>query len=345
MIAAHGVALQRVAVVFLQLVVQAAAVKHGAALFIAVFPVHFPQQKGAELCPEAELIDAGRAQHGGILLQPAQPLPGTGVSAYHAGQLDIEALERRQLQQKAADGQIEPAINGGFEVEKDLVVALGHQLRAVVAAIGHAVGCYRHPQRVAAGLPQDLGDHRFPDRGALPMKQCPDILPIPEQGIGIQHRHEAGILEGHEPARHRPAGKQDEPAVAVLPDELVQRLLIRLLGHLLQVVYQQYLPALVIGGQSKAGLSGMERKDLAAGKQRAGQGAFSAAAGRTEKQHPAPCHEFIVLFPGQRPDEHIFCHAVPPCAAACSRGAPREPKRGTPLLEIINMMHRRNFLP
>ena len=177
------------------------------------------------------------------------------------------------------------------------------------------------------------------------MKQCPDILPIPEQGVGIQHRHEAGILEGHEPARHRPAGKQHKAAPGIFPDELAQRLLIGLLGHLPQGIDQEDLPVLIIRRQGEVRLPGGERKHLLPGKQRFGQDAFAKAAGRGEKKHPAPCHEFIVLFPGQRPDEHIFCHAVPPCAAACSRGAPREPKRGTPLLEIINMMHRRNFLP
>ena len=184
--------------------------------------------------------------------------------------------------------------------------------RVFIAPIGHAVGCYRHPQRVAAGLPQDLGDHRFPDRGALPMKQCPDILPIPEQGIGIQHRHEAGILEGHEPARHRPAGKQHKAAPGIFPDELAQGLPVRFFGHLLQVVYQQYLPALVIGGQSKAGLSGMERKALTAGKQRAGQGAFSVAAGGKQPQMLAAFHgkAQVLQNPGTLPsvtEAHMGC--------------------------------------
>ena len=45
----HGVALQRMALILFQLVVEAAAAQNGAALFLAVFPVHLPQQKGAEL--------------------------------------------------------------------------------------------------------------------------------------------------------------------------------------------------------------------------------------------------------------------------------------------------------
>ena len=332
MIPCHGVALQRMAVILFQLVVEAAAAQNGAALFLAVFPVHLPQQKSAELRPEPEPLHIIGAQHGGIVLEPGQAFPGVGIAADHAGQLGIEALKWGKLQQKTANGQIEPAVDRRLEVEKDLVVALGDELRAIGAAADHAVGDDRHAQRVAAGFPQDLGKLRFADGGALLPEQAADILPVKKQGVGIQHRHKPGILEGHEPARHRPAGKQDEPAVAVLPDELVQRLLIRLLGHLPQVIDQEDLPVLIIRRQGEVRLPGGERKHLLPGKQRFGQDAFAKAAGRGEKQHPTPCHEFLVLFPDRRPDDYIFGHALPPFATDSSRGGHGMPKGTSPLM-------------
>ena len=119
--------------------------------------------------------------------------------------------------------------------------------------------------------------------------------------------------------------------VDIEPDELVQRLLIRLLGHLPQVIDQEDLPVLIIRRQGEVRLPGGERKHLLPGKQRFGQDAFAKAAGRGEKQHPAPCHEFLVLFPDRRPDDYIFGHALPPFAADSSRGGHGMPKGTGPL--------------
>lgn len=65
------------------------------------------------------------------MLEPGQAFPGVGIAADHAGQLGIEALKGGKLQQKTANGQIEPAVDRRLEVEKDLVVALGDELRAI----------------------------------------------------------------------------------------------------------------------------------------------------------------------------------------------------------------------
>ena len=36
-----------------------------------------------------------------------------------------------------------------------------------------------------------------------------DILPVKEQVVGLQHRHQPRVLKGHEAPRRRAAGEQD----------------------------------------------------------------------------------------------------------------------------------------
>lgn len=91
------------------------------------------------------------------------------------------------------------------------MVALGDELRAIGSAADHAVGDDRHAQRVAAGFPPDLGKLRFADGGALLPEQAADILPVKEQGVGIQHCHKPGILEAMSQPGTAPRESRNEP--------------------------------------------------------------------------------------------------------------------------------------
>ena len=139
-------------IVLLQLVIQSAPAEQGPALLLGIFPVHLPQEEGPELGPEVEALDAVIPEHGGVPLEPVQQLPGVGVAADHPGHLQVEGVEQGHLQQKAADVQVEAAIDGRLEIEEALPKGLGHNVRAEGRAPGHVPGRDGHTQGIADGL-------------------------------------------------------------------------------------------------------------------------------------------------------------------------------------------------
>ena len=120
MVAAFRVAIQRVNVIFFQLIIHAAAAEQRLLLVRRIFLLHLPEEKRAELRPEVEPLHAIIAQHGRIPPKPVQQLPGMGIAADHPGHFRAEALKRGQLQQEAAHGKIKAPVDNGFKVGKDL---------------------------------------------------------------------------------------------------------------------------------------------------------------------------------------------------------------------------------
>ena len=99
-VAALRVAVQRVGIVLFQLVVKPAPAEQRFTLFLRVFPIHLPKEKGTETGPEVESLPAVVTQHGGVPQEPVHPFAGTGVAADHPHHFHVKVLKQRKLQQK-----------------------------------------------------------------------------------------------------------------------------------------------------------------------------------------------------------------------------------------------------
>ena len=293
MVPAPGVALQRVGEILFQFVVQPAPAEQGPALFLGVLPVQLPQQENAELRPEADALHAVVPEHGGVALEPVQQLPGPGVAADHAGHLQVEAFKGRQFQQEAPDGQVKAAVDGGLEIDEHLPEGLIHQVRSEGPPGGHQPGGDDQAQGVADGFLQNAGDLGVGHRGAVRLEQLPDVLPVEEESVGVQHRHEPRVLKGHETARRRAPGEQQEAPLGRLPDEGAQGLPLPLILEPLEVVQQQEVPIAVGRGKGEVRLGGAAPQGRAAGQQGVGQGSLAKAAGGAEKEDTAPVQKTV----------------------------------------------------
>ncbi len=312
MVAAPGVAVQRVGVVLLQLVIKPAPAEQRPALFLGIFPLHLPEQKGAELGPEAEVPHIIAAERGGAAQQPVQPRAGLRVAADRSGHFQIEALEGGQLQKKAAQGQIEAPVNGGIEIGKDLPKYPGRQLRAEGPSVGKTARRDGHAQRIAAGLPQNGAQLALRRRDAAQRKHPADVLPVKAQIVGLQNGHQAGVLKGRQRAGGRAPGKQHEAPLRLGADQLAERLRVLLLLQLLQIVQKKDVPIPRKGGEGKARVCGAAPQDALPGKQSVGQRALSKAAGRAEKEDPAMGQKALEALPDGRLDHNGLRHGHPP---------------------------------
>ena len=151
-IAASGIAVQRVGVVLFQFVIQTAAAENRVPLFRRIFQLHLPEKKDAELRPEVEVLYIVIAQHGGAAQQPFQQFPSVRVAADHARQFRIKALEGRKLQQKTVHRQVKAPVNMLLKICKHLSACLCRDLRAKRFSAGHALRGGHKPQRIANGF-------------------------------------------------------------------------------------------------------------------------------------------------------------------------------------------------
>lgn len=104
-------------------------------------------------------------------------LAGAAVAGGDAGQLQIERLEGRQLQQEAAQGQVEAAVHRVLEIGHHLAAhGLLHHGGIALPAGCHAAAQKLQRQRVAAGVAQDGGQLRVRERHAAaghgPPRSC-----------------------------------------------------------------------------------------------------------------------------------------------------------------------------
>ena len=99
MVAALGVAVQRVGVILPQLIVESAAAEERAALFVGVFPLHLPEQEDAELRPEMETAEVIVAQPGSVALQPVEQQNARELP------LTMRAISRSKLSNGVTSGE------------------------------------------------------------------------------------------------------------------------------------------------------------------------------------------------------------------------------------------------
>ena len=316
-VAALGVALQRVGVVLVQLVVQSAPVEQRAAFLLAVFPGHLPEEERAELGPEAEALAAGRtgravkAEHGGIALEPVQQRSRPRVAADHAGQLQIKALKGRQLQKEPPDGQVEAQVHRRLKVQKHLVERLRQHLRPEGPSPGHAPRRDRHAQRIPGGLLQNAAQLTLRRLHTAAVQQAQHVLPVKGQRVRVQHGHQARVLKRPQARRRRAPGEQEEPPVRPVPDQGAQSLPLGVLLQKLEIVQQQELPVPLRGREGEIQLSRREPQRGPPRQQCVRQNGLSKPAGRTEKQHAAPLHHLFKLLGRGRPDNDLLRHGSP----------------------------------
>ena len=137
-------------------------------------------------------------QHGRAPPQRIQQRGGVVVAADHARQLQIKALKGRQLQQKAADRQVEAPVDRRFKIKKYLAVCLCGQLRAIGLPRRHVPREDRRAQRIAGGLLQnhaDLGVRRLCAAG---LQQSADVLAVKQQVLRAENGHHARVLKRHQ---------------------------------------------------------------------------------------------------------------------------------------------------
>ena len=120
-VSAFRVTFQSASVVFLQLVIQAAAHVKLVVLVGAVFLCQLPPEKEAEDGPEVKCIQPVLNQHGGIALKTAQKFPDPAVAADHFGKIRTELFKRSQTQQKTPGGKVKTTVYGFFVVEKNFM--------------------------------------------------------------------------------------------------------------------------------------------------------------------------------------------------------------------------------
>ena len=96
-------------------------------------------------------------------------------------------------------------------------------------------------------------------------KQLSDVLPIEQQIVGLQHGHQAGVLERYQIAGDRAPGEDDETPLRPGADQLAEGLPLHLALHLLKIVDQQDLPVLRQGVQRERRIVPTQAEDGTAG--------------------------------------------------------------------------------
>ena len=180
MVAALGIAFQRMGKIFLQFIVHTAPDKERPLLFLRVFPIHLPEQKRPEFRPEMKTLDIVVAEHGRVALQPVQQLPCMGIAAYHPGHFQVKALKGSQFQQEPADEKVEAPVNGCLKIKKNLPERVCHHIRPEGTPLRHTAGRHRHTQRMTDGFLQNSGDLRFRHRHVEKLKTTSNIFPVKE---------------------------------------------------------------------------------------------------------------------------------------------------------------------
>lgn len=163
---------------------------------------------------------------------------------------------------------------------------------------------------MADGLLQDAGHLAVRRCYARVLHHLADLLPVKEQIVRVQHRHQARILEGQQTGRGRAPGQQQEPPVRAVPDQIAQGVPLILLQSL-QVIQHQHLP---VSLPIRQGEIRLVRAQIQAGqvlRQLLCQTGLSKAAGGTEKQHPPLLHKPGELLRHGRFHYNILRHLIP----------------------------------
>lgn len=236
-------------------------------------------------------------------------LAGAAVAGGDAGQLQIERLEGRQLQQEAAQGLVEAAVHRVLEIGHHLAAhGLLHHGGIALPAGCHAAAQKRQRQRVAAGVAQDGGQLRVRQRHAAARQQLRGADAVQRQIIGDEHPQQSGELERCQPTRQPAPAQQHEAALHRGAQQGTERLL-PAFRQALQLIQQQHVPCAVVRREIQRLPIGGQLPHAAALQQCTGRHGLAEAAGRAEQRDAPPLHggaeRLRQLFLNDRP----VCHA------------------------------------
>ena len=136
----------------------------------------------------------------------------------------------------------------------------------------------------------------------------PDVLPVEEQVLGADHRHEPRVLEGHEAAGRAPPGQDHKALARTAANEGAEGLLVLLFLKELEIVHQQNVPVLPGLQVRPPGRLAIQLQNPAALQQGLGHNGLAEAAGGAEKQYPLILQKFLEYLIDCRFYDHLFCH-------------------------------------
>ena len=292
-VAALRVAFQRVGIVLFQLVVKPAPAEQRFTLFLRVFPIHLPKEKGAETGPEVESLPAVVTQHGGVPQEPVHPFAGTGVAADHPHHFHVKVLKQRKLQQKPPHRKVKAVVHSCLKVGKHFPVGARRQLRAKRLAVGHLPRRNCHTQRIAERFFQDAVDFAFRHGYFAGGKKVAYVLMVKKQVIRLQGGHQTRVLECRQVRRRHPAGEEHKPTCRIGTDQFTERLRGFLLLQKLKVVDQQNIPFVRQRLQRKIRCIGTQAKCAPFAQQGVCNNRFAKAAGCAEKKDAPALHNTV----------------------------------------------------
>ena len=136
----------------------------------------------------------------------------------------------------------------------------------------------------------------------------PDVLPVEEQVLGADHRHEPRVLEGHEAAGRTPPGQDHKALARTAANEGAEGLLVLLFLKELEIVHQQDFPVLPGLQVCPPGRLALQLQNPPALQQGLGHNGLAEAAGGAKEQYPFILQKFLKFLADCRFYDRLFGH-------------------------------------